>query len=296
MRDGILLSTLFHVVVLLAAIFGLPAVVEPRVFEEAVPVELVVLEEEAPEPKPEPPKAEEPDPKPEPPKQEAKPQPEPPAPEPPQPEPPEPEVQPEPPAPEPPPPPKVEKPEPVPTPEAKAEPEPEPEPAPPIPKPKPQVKKPEPPKKEEPKPDSNRLASILKNVDQLRKDQPPPSETTAKAPEPAPQQQVASAMERSALERALREQIQRCWRLDPGAVHAEDLVVELRVFLNPDGTARLIEIVDVERMTRDAYFNSAAENARRAVLTCQPFKLDPHKYEVWRELILRFDPREMFGT
>lgn len=293
MRDGILLSTLFHLVVLLAAIFGLPALVEPRVFEEAVPVELVVLDEETPEPKPEPPKAKEPEPKPEPPKQEAKAQPEPP-----QPEPPEPEIRPEPPAPEPPAPPKIEEPEPepVPMPEAMAEPEPEPEPTPPVPKPRPQVKKPDPLKEEEPKPDSNPLASILKNVDKLRKEQQPPSETTAKAPEPAPQQQVASAMERNALERALREQIQRCWRLDPGAVRAEDLVVELRVYLNPDGTAQLIEIVDVERMTRDAYFNSAAENARRAVLTCQPFKLDPHKYDVWRELILRFDPREMFGT
>lgn len=291
MRDGILLSTLFHLVVLLAAIFGLPALVEPRVFEEAVPVELVVLEEETPVPKPEPPKAKEPEPKPEPPKQEAKAQPEPP-----QPEPPEPEIRPEPPAPEPPAPPKIEEPEPEPVPMPEAMAEPEPEPTPPVPKPRPQVKKPDPLKEEEPKRDSNPLASILKNVDKLRKEQQPPSETTAKAPEPAPQQQVASAMERSALERALREQIQRCWRLDPGAVRAEDLVVELRVYLNPDGTAQLIEIVDVERMTRDAYFNSAAENARRAVLTCQPFKLDPHKYDVWRELILRFDPREMFGT
>jgi len=156
------------------------------------------------------------------------------------------------------------------------------------------VKKPEPPKKEEKKTDTNPLASILKNVDQLRQKQPA-QETPAQAPEQAPQQ-TASAVERNALERSLREQIQRCWRLDPGAVRAEDLIVELRVFLNPDGSARLIEIVDFERMTRDAYFNSAAENARRAVLTCQPFKLDPRKYSVWRELILRFDPREMFGT
>jgi hypothetical protein len=56
------------------------------------------------------------------------------------------------------------------------------------------------------------------------------------------------------------------------------------------------EIVDVVRMVQDGYFRSAAENAKRAINQCSPFQLPPRKYNVWRQLTLRFDPREMFGT
>jgi hypothetical protein len=48
-------------------------------------------------------------------------------------------------------------------------------------------------------------------------------------------------------------------------------------------------------MFRDSFFRSAAENARRAILRCSPFTLPPNKYEVWRDLTLRFDPSRMFG-
>ncbi|MGH6947858.1 MAG: energy transducer TonB [Kiloniellales bacterium] len=57
MRGGILLSTLVHLAALLAAIFGLPALVEPRGLDQAVPVELVVLEVPGPDSQPGPPAA-----------------------------------------------------------------------------------------------------------------------------------------------------------------------------------------------------------------------------------------------
>jgi len=74
-----------------------------------------------------------------------------------------------------------------------------------------------------------------------------------------------------------------------------DLVVKIRVALNPDGSVRRAEIVDAQRMMADAFYRSAAENARRAILRCSPFNLPTAQFEIWRDMTLNFDPRAMFG-
>ncbi len=95
--------------------------------------------------------------------------------------------------------------------------------------------------------------------------------------------------------RIIQQQLRRCWRLDPGAHSAEYIVVEIRVVLNSDGSVQQAEIVDDARMVQDVYFRSAAENARRAINLCSPFRLPPAMYEQWRKLTLKFAPREMIG-
>jgi hypothetical protein len=43
-------------------------------------------------------------------------------------------------------------------------------------------------------------------------------------------------------------------------------------------------------------FDVAASSAVRAVMRCQPIdRLPIAKYDSWRSIILRFDPREMFS-
>ena len=39
---------------------------------------------------------------------------------------------------------------------------------------------------------------------------------------------------------------------------------------------------------------AAAESARRAVLACAPYSLPSDKYEAWADVIVHFDPRDMF--
>ena len=104
-------------------------------------------------------------------------------------------------------------------------------------------------------------------------------------------------MQRQQLENSVQNQIKRCWRLDAGARQAEDLIVEVTVNLTPDG--RVIgqpRVLDTGRMTRDAYFRSAAENAVRAILQCSPFELPVAQYSEWKQMNLTFNPREMFGS
>ena len=85
-------------------------------------------------------------------------------------------------------------------------------------------------------------------------------------------------------------------RREPGAGGEEGMVVGRRVLVNRDGRVRRGESVGVVGMVQDGFFRSAAENAKRAISRCSPFRLPLRKYDVWRQLTLRFDPRQMFGT
>jgi colicin import membrane protein len=92
---------------------------------------------------------------------------------------------------------------------------------------------------------------------------------------------------------ALRAQIQACWNPPVGAANAQDLVVRVRVQFRTNGTLSA-EPVLMNRGT-SPYFQVAAESAMRAVRRCQPYTLPAAKYDVWRDVEVTFDPRDMFG-
>lgn len=92
---------------------------------------------------------------------------------------------------------------------------------------------------------------------------------------------------------ALRSQLTRSWSLIAGARYAEDLVVDVRIFVNPDRTVREAKIVDQLRYNTDSFFRAAAESALRAVYKSSPLDLPPEKYDQWKDIIVTFDPRTM---
>ena len=94
----------------------------------------------------------------------------------------------------------------------------------------------------------------------------------------------------------VRRQIARCWNLQAGAKEAENLIIEISVAMNPDGTVRHARIQNTDRVAGDPFFRAAAESALRAVLNprCQPFKLPRDRYDRWQTMALIFDPKEMF--
>jgi colicin import membrane protein len=91
---------------------------------------------------------------------------------------------------------------------------------------------------------------------------------------------------------ALRAQIQACWSPPAGALEAKELVVKVRLQLRQDGSLS----ADPTLLNRGSHpvFQIAAESALRAIRRCQPYKLPIAKYEVWRDVEVTFDPREMF--
>lgn len=321
MPGGIVLSATLHVGLLALILFGLPNLFHhPPPEETPIAVELVTIAPDTkathpnpyrpkPEAKPEPAiatPAPKPEPKPEPPTpavSEPPPSaaaPPPPAP----PQPPKPEIKPAP----PPPPPK-----PV---EAQAPP---PPPRPPEPKPKPEPQPvrhaaPAPADKANPAafakliknledkhPEPAQFDSLLKNLTRQQtaeaEDTPPPArpQIAATAP-PSSQPKAPLGSQLTASERDLIiQQIERCWVVPAGARDAQDLNIEVKAVVNPDGTVRQAAIIDTGRYAADPFFRAAADSAKRAILNpqCSPLRLPPDKYEAWHDLDLFFNPKDL---
>ncbi len=92
---------------------------------------------------------------------------------------------------------------------------------------------------------------------------------------------------------ALRARLAACWDIPPTRVDPAELRVKVKVFLGQDGT--LTREPEVVEYRPSQIGQVAAESAIRAVKRCAPFTLPPEKYDSWKEIIMTFDPREMFG-
>ncbi len=290
MRKAILYSALLHFVVVAVAWIGLPYTMTLPVD----PVQIIAVEiadaSETPERKAPQPKAAKPATPEEPPAP-------PPAPKPDTPEPP----------PPPPPKPVEQEPEPVPVPSPDAQPAPETKPVDLPARPKP---KPVPPKEDD-------FASVLKTVDLLESDAPAPKKPADKKPtgslvddlaavldppdtpsERQPQLAPTLGNRLTASETdSVQRQIEPCWNVPIGARNPEELVVEIAMVLSRDGGVVSAKVVDQARMRSDAFYRTAAESALRAVKNprCTPFKLPADKYDIWKEMTLRFGPSQMVG-
>ena len=291
MRNGAYISASLHVVVIVLAYFGLPALfVSDPVANQPVYVEVVTLADQPVAKKSKPKPKLKPKPKPKP-KAKLKPPPPPPPP---------PEIA-------------VPKAEPVPVakqkPKAKAKPKPK-KIAPKKPKlakttPKPR-RKPKPPKPPDP---LKSLKSLLRDIQKQ-----PKKELVRKKPEkdklktmlaavaPPPSTKPANVSptdhrrEAKELAQLVMRQVTPCWSLPAGAKDAHKIRVGVRIFLHPDGTlSGRPRVEDRARMSRDVAFRAVAESALRALRNprCSPLRLPVRKYAAWREISFNFDPREL---
>jgi hypothetical protein len=160
------------------------------------------------------------------------------------------------------------------------------------PEPKPAVQRPDNSPKDSFDPD--RIAALLNRQDPASGGDPTPS------PEP---QTIGSieghdnaAMTQDEIA-ALKARLYQCWNPPVGVREAQDLVVTVRISLQPDGSlAGPPQIQSVSQVT-NPLAQIAAEAALRAVVQCAPFGdiLRPEKYALWNRIEFVFDPREMLG-
>tara|TARA_B100001093_G_scaffold337017_1_gene321867 strand:- start:144 stop:878 length:735 start_codon:yes stop_codon:yes gene_type:complete len=96
-------------------------------------------------------------------------------------------------------------------------------------------------------------------------------------------------------EDALKAQIFGCWSIPLGLPFDENLLVRIKLQLDPDGSVTKSEILDHARMNKpgQAFYKVLAESALRAIKLCQPLRVPSTGYERWKELQLNFDAREM---
>ena len=172
----------------------------------------------------------------------------------------------------------------------------------PKPKPKPEVKK-EQKQPEKGKPQlANPLKSLLASVDALEKEGGNTNqEATIKEGTEVNNMGIEggtggsyfSELSISEID-AIAGRLRACWNLDPGAMGIKDMIIEIRAFLNKDGSVRKVDIINTSRYNSDAHFRSVADSARRAVYICAPYSIfaDKYadKYDKWNTMLLRFNP------
>jgi TonB family protein len=90
---------------------------------------------------------------------------------------------------------------------------------------------------------------------------------------------------------ALRNQIQACWNPPAGVIDAGQLRVSVRFRLDPSG-----RVEGQPSITNSSGNRQADESARRAVLRCgmNGYNLPADKYDAWRDVVVNFDPSDMF--
>lgn len=161
------------------------------------------------------------------------------------------------------------------------------------PKVKPKLKKKmtPPKKKKTPQRDFN---SVLKNLQKNAAAVPMTAAKNTNENAPVHSGDISDKLSVSELD-ALRRQIAGCWNIPAGARDAENLVVQISVSVNPDGTVRQAKVVNSRAMKQAPYYQIAAESALRAVLhpNCSPLRLPPNKYKQWKDFTFTFNPKEM---
>ena len=98
-------------------------------------------------------------------------------------------------------------------------------------------------------------------------------------------------------EDALKAQIFTCWSVPIGLPFSEDLLVRVKLQLKPDGTIEKLEMLDHVKMNTPGKekFRTLADSVRRAIQLCNPLKVPSSGYERWKNMILNFDARDMLG-
>jgi colicin import membrane protein len=150
-------------------------------------------------------------------------------------------------------------------------------------------KKPPPPKP--PKFDADKIAALLDKRDPQRQ------ATTGATLNPQASlgyvNGAAAQLSQSELD-AMRARLRQCWSPPVGAADAPNLFVIFRVLLRRDGSIE--HEPALVGGTAASSGPALAESAKRALLQCQPYTmLRPEHYETWRDMEIKFDPRDMFG-
>jgi outer membrane biosynthesis protein TonB len=139
--------------------------------------------------------------------------------------------------------------------------------------------------------ETDRIAALLNKVPDAAEPAPVLPSEDAPAKVRGQSNGADSAMSVNEID-ALRARIAQCWSPPPGGLGAEQIVVKLRLKLNEDGT--LVGYPSVANSGSSPFFQAAADSAVRAVYQCQPYALPSEKYALWRDMILNFDPSDMY--
>jgi outer membrane biosynthesis protein TonB len=147
------------------------------------------------------------------------------------------------------------------------------------------------PPKPQPQFDPNKIAALLDKREPVR--QASVAQELNTAPSLGKSDGHAAQLSQSEID-ALRKRLSECWNPPAGAADGGNIKVVLRVLFKPDAT--VASTPQLVMATASPFGPAMAESAKRAVLMCQPFTmLRADHYQLWKDIEMTFDPREMFG-
>jgi colicin import membrane protein len=163
----------------------------------------------------------------------------------------------------------------------------------PVPKPEAKATPPQPPKpKQERTFDQSKIAALLDKRDPTR--QAATGAALNSSASLGTARGTAATLSQSELD-ALRARLTKLWNVQAGTERPEELIVEIRIRLTPD--RRLAAQPEVVSRGSSPRYQAAADAAMRAVLEGQPYDmLQTATYEQWKDMIVTFDPRQMFRS
>jgi outer membrane biosynthesis protein TonB len=155
------------------------------------------------------------------------------------------------------------------------------------------VKPKEKPKKKKEKFDVAKLEAFLNKVDESKAPEQSSETDSQPAKGEANLQGTDDQLSATIIE-ALVQRIRECWTVPPGAREAE-IVVKVQFGLNTDGS--VIGVPVIKNHSADPLFDATARSAVAAVLECQTYSFLPQeKYDLWKDLIINFNPNMMFDS
>src|SRR4029077_17811330 len=152
----------------------------------------------------------------------------------------------------------------------------------------PQPLPPKKPEKQQPKFDADKIAALLDKRDPQRnaatgEQQSVPSLGAASG--------EAAKLSQSEID-ALRARLYQLWTPPVGIQNPQEFVIRIRIRLGRD--RKLSGPPLVLSSGSGTLYNSARDSAVRAVFQAQPFDmLKPDHYDMWKEMDVTFDPRDM---
>lgn len=150
------------------------------------------------------------------------------------------------------------------------------------------------PEKKKPKLDMDQIAAFLNKTDEEKAAPEQPSELAAEPTQGEANLQGTDDRLAATFVEALVQRIRECWTVPPGAREA-NIVVKVRFGLNRDGS--VTGVPAVQNPSADPLFDATARSAVAAVMECQAYGFLPQdKYDLWKDLIINFNPNMMFDS
>jgi hypothetical protein len=153
---------------------------------------------------------------------------------------------------------------------------------------------------EDKRPEPAAFDNLLKNltrqqVAQADEAPPAPHRMAATAPPSSqPKAPLGSQLTASDID-LVREQLRPCFNPPFGAKEKPDLVADIRVTMNRDGTVQQARVADQGQYASDQIYRAVADSGIRALKNprCSPLRLPPDRFDVWQSFIFGFSTKDM---